>query len=130
MTHLARLHESIARVCPLIGVSAVENSASAVVLVYDDPTTTSQRLAAQSLVDAFDWSDAAQVAWERDQARAAAKDRLTETTNDAEIKLLKAILGLLVDELNTLRGLHGLPARTMAQVRAAIAAKLDSGAAD
>jgi len=85
---------------------------------------------AQPIIDAIDASAAADATWERDRARDAAKTQLAEITSPAEIKLLKAILGLLVDEVNTLRGLHGLPTRTMAQVRAAIAAKLDSGAAD
>jgi len=115
---------------PVIGVDGNAATGHLINIDWRRSPTAAEIAKAETIVTAFDWSASADAAWERDRARASAKERLDEAASAAEIKLLKAILGLLVDEINTLRGLHGLPARTVAQVRTAIAAKLDSGAAD
>jgi len=44
--------------------------------------------------------------------------------------LLRAAVLVLVDQINTLRALHSLPAGTKAQIRTAIRNKIDSGDAD
>ena len=43
---------------------------------------------------------------------------------------LRALVRIILDELNVLRGLHSLPARTMLQVRTAIDNQIDSGGVD
>lgn len=45
-------------------------------------------------------------------------------------KILKSLLSVMLDEVNTLRQQHGLPDRTMTQVKNAIAARIDSGDVD
>ncbi len=49
-------------------------------------------------------------------------DKVRDDFDDQRI--LKAFAELLVDELNVLRQLHGLPARTFAQLRTAIRSKI------
>ncbi len=64
-----------------------------------------------------------------DAATAAAKETssrdLDKVTYDIE-RTLRAIVELLVDELNVLRALHSLPDRTIAQARSAIRNKIDN----
>lgn len=49
---------------------------------------------------------------------------------DSNPLLLRAFAETLKDEINTLRALHGLPNRTLAQLRTAIAAKVNDGTVD
>lgn len=86
--------------------------------------------AAQPLIDAWDDSDAAQALRDRDAARAAAKALLTVADAISDHKLLKALLLLVLDQHNEDRARHGLAPRTIAQLRTALAAKLDAGEAD
>ncbi len=51
-------------------------------------------------------------------------DRVRNTFDDDERRLLRAFAELLVDELNTLRAFHGLAPRTLAQLRTAIRNKI------
>jgi len=60
--------------------------------------------------------------------RNQSKDRFDETGK--EMVILRAVVLLLLDQLNTLRDLHSLPTFSKAQVIAAIKAKVDSGEAD
>ncbi len=59
--------------------------------------------------------------------RDAAKIRFDDGKNGL---ILRAFMLLMLDELNTLRAQHSLPARTKTQLRNAIISKIDSGAAD
>lgn len=104
---------------PILGL----NSAGRV-----DPDTL--QAAAQPLIDAWDDSDVAQALRERTTARALAKAILTVADSVAERKLLKALLLLVLDQHNEDRARHGLAPRTVAQLRTALAAKLDAGEAD
>lgn len=52
-----------------------------------------------------------------------------DRTNANEV-LLRAIVAVLIDELNTLRALHSLPPRTLSQAVTAVKNKIDSGGAD
>lgn len=64
---LLRLHEAVAAVCPVLGVSG---DSAAVRLDFAPAATTEQRAAAQAVADAFDWSPEAQAAWEKERTRA------------------------------------------------------------
>lgn len=115
---------------------------------------TSLQAAAQSTIDAFDDSDAAQLAFENVQARAAAAI-LIDTDKSDKLKLLRATAGLTIDELNVIRqwitdfkvqvaaattladlktrvaGITpNLPARTQAQAITAIKSKVNAGTVD
>ncbi len=57
--------------------------------------------------------------------RASAKD--TYDLDPVAKKYLKAIVELMLDEINTLRALHSLSDRTLAQAKTAIDNKIDSG---
>ncbi len=54
----------------------------------------------------------------------AESERVRNTFDDDERRLLRAFAELLVDELNTLRALHSLAPRTPAQLRTAIRNKV------
>ena len=59
------------------------------------------------------------------QARAdQSADRIRDTFDDEERRLLRAFAEVVLDELNNLRAQHGLAARTMAQLRTAIRNKI------
>ena len=63
-----RLHESVAAVCPIVGVGIGTPGVSASVVVHHAPDATApQIVAAAGVVAGFDWSPAAQAAWERAQ---------------------------------------------------------------
>lgn len=52
------------------------------------------------------------------------RNRLRDTFDDDERRLLRAFAEVVLDELNNLRGQHGLAPRTMTQLRTAIRNKL------
>lgn len=119
-----RLYAQMQAVCPLRGCPIVPSTDPTQVTFLPAATATPQQIqAAQNVINTFDFSDNAQ---QRYLAQQLASD------NAAQNKLLRALLMVLLDEINTLRG--ALPAplvnRTPAQLRTAIATKLSSGAAD
>ena len=59
-----RLHEAISLVCPIHGVSIASTAATTARIDYDPTATAAQITAAKAALAAFDWSDAAQTAWE------------------------------------------------------------------
>jgi len=147
--------EIVAQGIPIIGVGFVDSTVFPLVVRIDfDPAATSeQRTQAQAIAATFDWSDEAQVVWENLQQRKMAKVGFaTETTDRA--KAWRAIVSLLLDENNALRSwvmsfkaavaaasnfadlktriaaLPNLPDRTLAQAKAAFAAKIDGGTVD
>lgn len=67
-TKLDRLLESLAAVAPVVGVSGTVDTR----IDYAPEPTTEQRAAAEAALAAFDWSDDAQAAWERQKRRDAA----------------------------------------------------------
>lgn len=83
-------------------------------------------------VPSFHWNIAGDVvsemsAGEKATVNAARADTLrdnTVTETDNMEALIRAVVQLVVDEINTLRAQHALPARTLAQVRTAIRNKL------
>lgn len=65
---LERLTEAIAAVAPVVGVSGTVDTR----IDYAAEATAEQRAAAEAALAAFDWSDTAQAAWERQKRRDAA----------------------------------------------------------
>ena len=148
-----RLQASVAAVCPIFGVSIGTPGDSASCRFQPLAIATPAQLsAAQTAINAFDWSVAAQTAYENLQARTAADVALGDP--GPACKLQRAAALALLDEINALRGwitslksavaaattladmktrvaaLASMPDRTAAQVRTAITGKIDSGAAD
>jgi hypothetical protein len=73
MNATRRLDAALSAVCPILGVSVgTPGDTSTVRIDYDPSATAPQRTAAATALAAFDWSDAAQSAWEKQQAIAAA----------------------------------------------------------
>lgn len=62
---LQRLHAAVSAVAPIVGVSGVQGD---IRIDFSPSATGPQQTAAQGVVAAFDWSQAAQDAWEQQQA--------------------------------------------------------------
>jgi hypothetical protein len=81
INHAARLHEAIAAVCPIAGLSIGRmGDGESVVVEFAPDATAERRSAAAAALTGFDWSDAAHQAWQddriperRDLRRSAAK---------------------------------------------------------
>ena len=134
---------------PIVGISVGSEGVSSTVRVQP----ASLQAAAQPTIDAFDWSDAAEAAWENLRTRADAIAQGASGKN-ADAKLKRAIAAVLLDEINTLRGwltafkaqvalatnladlktrvatLPNTPDRTLAQAQTALAAKINAGTVD
>ncbi len=60
-----RLHEAISAVCPIVSVSVgILGDSSTVTFIPNAGAMVQQIQAAQTVIDTFDWSDAAQIAWQ------------------------------------------------------------------
>jgi len=111
---LHRLNSLILAVTPIIGIRSFTAGINASVLV--DPP--SLQAAAQPTIDAFDWSDAAQIAWEHLQARTQAVAALGVTFGqgnaEALYKLIRAVADASRDSENLLRDAipHGVTSIT------------------
>lgn len=121
---LTRLQAHLTAVCPCAivriispGVGGFEPAPSA---------TAEQQAAASAALAAFDWSEEAHAAWVTAQARTEAQ----AAWDKPDAQLWRAFVLVLLDELNTLRGQHGLPARTAAQLRTAVRNRIETGEAD
>jgi hypothetical protein len=109
---------------PVDGVSIGLRGDSSTVVV----SPTSLQAAAQPTIAAFDWSDAAQQAWEVGKIRPTAKTLLADGAPSSV--LVRALAAVILDEINILRNAAGLGSRTLNQLRNAIQNKVDSGAVD
>lgn len=94
---LIRLHNTIAGTVSIVSVR---------VGVFGDPTTVtvdppSAQAAAQPVINAFDWSDPAHLAWENLEARPIAVSYITSPAPAA--KTNRAVASIAVDEFNILR---------------------------
>ncbi|SRR6266545_6597808 len=143
LIHVARLHQAIiAGDVAIVGVDA-----NGIV------SPSNLQTAAQSIIDAFDDSDAAQLSFENTQARAEAGNAI-DNNKDEEHKLIRAIAAVIIDELNVLREwdvsfkvevaaatsladlktrvatLPDLSDRTLAQAVTAIKNKINAGTVD
>ena len=123
------------------------------VIVFQASATQQQRTAAQTLVDSFDWSAAIDRAW-RAAKQKGLDARFVDASSVTEARALRALVLVLIDELNDLQQwiaafksqtaaatnlanfqsrVAGLPAmadRTAAQARIAIRNKINAGDAD
>lgn len=70
MSNIERLTAAIATVCPIHGIQG--GTQATATLDHKAEATTEQRAAAAAALAAFDWSDSAQAAWERQKRRDAA----------------------------------------------------------
>jgi hypothetical protein len=81
-----RLHTAIAAVCPILGMDVgTEGSSPSVTFLPVPAATTQQRTVAQGVIDGFDWSDAAQAAWELSQNRTQADTDITQGSEPVHI---------------------------------------------
>lgn len=128
-----RLHQAIEAVCPIVGVSITADNVGTI--DYDPSATAAQVAAAKSALAAFDWSDTAYSAWLTQQQRQQATGNVGTATaglDTPEYVVMRAIVELLVDQLNVLRAAVSPPlaAITYAQAKTAIANKINAGSAD
>lgn len=99
-----RLTDTIAAVCPIHGVSGTTNTR----IDYRDEATAEQRAAAQSALAAFDASQAAHEAWQRQKRREAANELFTATTPEA--MAMRALSDELIDVIQqVLKGVGKTP---------------------
>src|SRR5437899_9565342 len=113
---LSRLYQTVQAVCPVVDISVGKLGDSTSVAFNPAPqATAAQQAQAQSAINTFDWSQAAQDAWQVQHDRGAAQTMLSATA--AEAKLFRAVTSALLDEVNTLRAamVPPLPARTLDQ---------------
>ena len=61
-------------------------------------------------------------------AREGAKNIIDANAKDSV--LMRALILILIDEFNILRAKHGLPSRTIEQLKTAIKSRIDNGDAD
>jgi len=144
-----RLLEAVRGAAPLVQDVSFSEGLSASVQVRP----SSEQAAAQATIDAFDWSAAAHAAWQNLQDRTTAKTKVN-TDVDYEAKALRALVAVLLDEVNALRQwlasfkvevaaatnladlktrvatLPATPDRTLAQAKTAILNKVDGGTVD
>lgn len=105
--YVPRLRQAIQTACPLVtnlSVTVVGNGPANTV-TFDPP---SQQSCVDTAVAAFDWSQAAQDAWELGNLRGDATSDFADTGNpDATLK--RAIAGVLLDEINVIRASYPIP---------------------
>ena len=112
--------------CPIHGVGG-ESAGNGSYNATDD-ATQGETDAADAALAAFDWTDAAHDVWENIDRRKSAKTGMTERSPE-DIRR-RAMLLVLLDEINLLRTKAGLPLRTAQQFRQAMRNKITSGDAD
>jgi hypothetical protein len=127
---ITRLHAAISAVCPIDGLAVQPTGDPPVVRIdYAGSATADQRTAALAALAGFDWSDAAQSAWEVSRGLTAGvaaiqSPDLTDVTT-AGINLVLQVIGtrvndaframgrepplLQLDVINDVRALIGLP---------------------
>jgi len=130
MSNPLRLHQSVAAVCPIVGVAIGQDGVAASVRIdFDISATAPQRTAAQTAVNAFDWSAPADATYIAQQAKATATagiDNGQLQAGDKLERIVRALALVVLDEVNILRAasVPTLPARTTAQLVNAIKAKI------
>lgn len=152
MTATERVDEALKQASiPFYGVYQDEESNW--VIDFKPEATTQQRSDAVTIIAGLDLSEAGLAARENVRERERAAD-VIQNSIDKEEKLLKAVLLVALDEVNTIRewlasfktevaaatslsdlktrvgNLPAMPDRTAAQVKSAVLSKLSSGAAD
>ncbi len=115
---------------PIDGVSGVQG---AVRVDYQASATPAQITQGNALVTAFDWSPAADATFVAQQQKAAANASIDRGALQAGVsteRLVRALALVVLDEVNILRAasVPALPPRTVAQLVAAIKAKITATA--
>lgn len=128
-----RLHLALAAACPIDGVS-IQSTGSAT-FHPSAVATAAQIAAAQAALASFDWSDTADQTWWKQQQQAGATGNLGTSSgglDSAEYVTMRAIVEVLVDQLNAIRAalVPPLAAITLAQAKSAIQSKINAGSAD
>lgn len=129
-----RLHAILANVCPILGVS-INHAGNGGTFIPAATATPAQIAAANGEIASFDWSDAAQAAWETTEARSESQNRLgivSSGEDTPEYVTFRALAHVLLREINALRAavVPPLAAVTLAQLKTAIANEIDAGSAD
>lgn len=107
-----RLQESLAAVCPIVGVSVPTEGTSVGVRIDFDPSATAQQQTdANAVLAAFDWSQSAHDAWLLGKLRALAKSDF-ESNHDSIWKLLRCFADVVKDQLNLLGEVIGTATAT------------------
>lgn len=98
-----RLHETVLAACPQtisIDVGTIGNSAT---VTFTAPGATGPQLTAgQNAINAFDWSAAADTAWQNLKYRVSAKAIYTASPDDLA-KILRAVALVIMDQFNIMR---------------------------
>lgn len=126
-----RLYATVQAVCPVDGVALLNLVARTVRIDFSASATQGQKDAANAAVAAFDWSAAADVAWQLQKDRAdAIAIFLADTSPSA--KVLRGAILALIDQLNIIRAALPAPlgAITVAQAKTAIQNKINGGTVD
>lgn len=118
-----RLHDIIAAVCPITGVSIGNEGESKTVKVFPPELQKD----AQPTIDAFDWSDDAQAAWERKKRQAAAKAILFDADADAQTLALWAMVKHLQEQVYELQKIADIKPVDGADLIATLQASVDTG---
>ena len=125
----ARLTAAVSAVCPILSLNiGVEGDPNSVRISFAPSATLGQQISAYAVVAAFDWSATGTASFDTLQLREAAQAALADPA--AAFKLTRGVLGVLIDEVNTLRTLHGLSTYTLAQAKALVSQKIDAGTVD
>lgn len=114
----------VGAVAPVAGITP--GPAGSWTLTYAAEATPAQVAAGDAALAQIDWSPAAEAAWQLSHDRDTAQGRWDAPSE----RLLRAVALVILDEINTLRQQHGLPARTAAQLRTAIRQRITTGGAD
>lgn len=126
MDAIQRLHETIASVAPIRGVSV--SSGNSVFINFDDAATQEQRTAAQYALDEFDWSAEAQAAWEREKRR---QEAIAWLDSDAkEARAVRSVLLVVMGEIRALKADTPLPTRSWTELKEYVANLIATGAGD
>lgn len=117
-----RLTAAVSVVCPIHGVSVrTPGDSSTVRIDFRYEATPEQRAAAQAVVDGFDWSEAAQSAWELTRNRTTALTTALTRRDDTAITVrawLVAITKLVNDRLESLGQTRVLESDILAYIAA------------
>ena len=125
----ARLTAAVSAVCPILSLNiGIEGDPNSVRISFAPSATLGQQISAYAVVAAFDWSATGTASFDTLQLREAAQAALADPA--AAFKLTRGVLGVLIDEVNTLRTLHGLSTYTLAQAKALVSTKIDAGTVD
>jgi hypothetical protein len=129
----ARLHAAISAVCPIDSVAIINPVAQTTRIDFNVTATPSQKTAAQAIVTGFDWTPAADVVFQAQQAIAAA----TASINNGQLaaglttdRLIVALALVVLSEINILRAIANpvQTPRTQAQLLNAVLAQIQATA--